>query len=133
MLENPATVGTWGSQYLFQPEEWGTGGGGLMGFNDFMPPFSSGFPRIGNFELAGFPLGQGGTQGISTGGFGAQGGFDLSGNDATSGFSLASLGGLFGGSDKTNNGMGDLYNFLLALGSGKGGANGTNLFSGIEV
>ena len=132
MRENPQTEGNWGNSWLFSPETWGTGGGGFGYFGE--SPFPGG-PRIGGFELSGLPLGQGGTAGITTGGFGAQGGggFDLLGNDATSGFSLASLGGIFGGNENQNNGMGDLYNFLLALGSGKGGAQGTNLFSGIEV
>jgi len=129
--ENPQTEGTWGNSWLFAPEQWGTGGGGLMGFD----AFPSSLPRIGEFGLGGFPLGQGGTPGITTGGVGAsaQDWTSLFENDATSGFSLASLGGIFGGGGNQNNGMGDLYNFLLALGSGKGGANGTKLFSGIEV
>lgn len=60
MREDPNTVGKWGNGWLFGEE--GGGGGDL----------ASSLPRLGGFELSGFPLGQGGAP--NEGGGGGQAG-----------------------------------------------------------
>jgi len=128
MREDPYTQERgWGTDWMF-PYQYSSARFDEPGFgmNAGNPPFLHAPGGTGGPGISQMPLG------VGTQGFGFDF-MDFGNQDTTSGFSLSGLGGIFGGDGNSNNGMGDLYNFLLALNSGKGGANGTNLFSGIEV